>query len=137
MTVYTVQCGYAAYYATTVVVSAHDLDQALGRAIAVANTAPGWKRLDYEGPTFIDAATIGADADPWRDHKSALWIPERFTEGGEPRTVTVTVKNGRVENVAVDRGQIRVLINYDDDGDRHPHDQVAAGAPGDGDGAEA
>lgn len=128
MTRYTVQCGYAAYYATTVGVSAHDLDQALGRAIAIANTDPGWKRLDYEGPTFVDAAAIGADADPWRDHKSALWIPERFTEGGALRTVTVTVKNGHVEKVAVDRGQIRVLINIED-GDCHPHQHVASATP--------
>ncbi|MEQ8827570.1 MAG: hypothetical protein RIC82_07335, partial [Parvibaculum sp.] len=64
---WTVQCGFAAYYANTVTVEADTLAEALERAIVAANESDGWKPLDDCGPTFIDAAAEGDEADPWRD----------------------------------------------------------------------
>lgn len=64
MTSWTVQCGYAAYYANTVTVEAATLDEALEKAIVVANDDPSWKALDHCGPTFIDAVAEGAGTDP-------------------------------------------------------------------------
>src|SRR3546814_596293 len=88
MTTYTVQCSYAAYHANTVEVEAESLDAALERAIERANGDPHWKALDHCGPTFVDAVAEGADADPWSGFGSALPIPARFPEAGEPPTVT-------------------------------------------------
>ena len=79
---WTVQCGYAAYYANTVTVEADTLEEALERAIDAAESDSSWKSIDYCGPTFVDAVAEGADADPWRDFMSAIPIPERFTEDG-------------------------------------------------------
>src|SRR3546814_7047443 len=86
MTTYTVQCSYAAYHANTVEVEAESLDAALERAIERANGDPHWKALAHCGPTFVDAVAEGADADPWSGFGSALPIPDRFTEEGEPRS---------------------------------------------------
>src|SRR3546814_5628211 len=96
MTTYTVQCSYAAYHANTVEVEAESLDAALERAIERANDDPHWKALDHCGPTFIDAVAEGADADPWSGFASALPIPDRFTEAGEPPTVTVIMEGGEI-----------------------------------------
>src|SRR3546814_19623521 len=81
MTTYTVQCGYAAYYANTVEVEAESLEAALERAIEKANDDPHWRALDHCGPTFVDAVAEGADAAPWSTFSSVLPIPDRFTEG--------------------------------------------------------
>ena len=51
MTTYTVQCGYATYYANTGQVEADSLDAALQKAIERANDDPHWKALDHCGPT--------------------------------------------------------------------------------------
>lgn len=63
---YTVQCGYAGYFANTVVVEAETPEAALEKAVETANAdADGWRSLDHCGPTFVRAAAEGADADPW------------------------------------------------------------------------
>ena len=91
MTAYTVQCAYAAWRANTVSVEADGLEEALERAIARADADDaGWKSSDHCGPTFVEAAAEGRDAEPWSGSRSALPIPERFTERGAPPVVTLT-----------------------------------------------
>jgi hypothetical protein len=115
MKTWTVQCGYAAYYANTVTVEAETLDAALDQAIAQANGDPGWKSLDHCGPTFVDAVAEG-DADPWIECQSALRVPAHFGERGEPPVATVTVSHGAVQEVRVANGPVRVLVrDYDTD----------------------
>ena len=86
---FTVQCGFAAYHANTVSVEAETPDEALEKAIEVANQDPNWKSVDHCTSTFVDAYCMGRDEDPWDDDKS-LPIPARFTERGEPPVVTLT-----------------------------------------------
>jgi hypothetical protein len=119
MTFWTVQCGYAAYCANTVTVEADTLDDALDKAIAVANDNASWKALDHSGPTFIEAVAQGADADPWRDHASAVPVPERFTERGLAAVplITVIVVGGVVQKVTFENGPARVIVrDYDTEG---------------------
>ena len=86
---FTVQCGFAAYHANTVSVEADTLEEALEKAIEVANQDPNWKSVDHCGPTHVDACSMGRDEDPWDKNKS-LPVPARFTERGEPPVVTLT-----------------------------------------------
>ena len=117
MTTWTVQCGYAAYYANTVVVDADTLDHALERAISAANDDPSWKSLDDCGPTFVCAVAQGADAEPWHGAASAIPVPECFSEGGAPPRITITVEGGAVQNVAIENGPAHVVVHdYDTDG---------------------
>ena len=103
---WTVQCGYAGYFANTVAVEAETLEAALEKAIETANDdADGWRSLDHCGPTFVYAAAEGADADPW-DAASALPIPDRFAEGEEPPLVTLT--SGSTGAVEVTGGRARL-----------------------------
>jgi hypothetical protein len=119
MTLWTVQCGYAAYYANTVTVAADSLDAALERAIETANADPHWGALDdCCGPTFVDAAAEGDDADPWAAFGSALPIPDRFTEHGPPPLVTVFVRHGVAQSVVIAGRPARVMIrDYDAPGE--------------------
>ena len=89
MTWYTVQCGYPAFYANTVTVEADTLDEALEKAIEVANQDPNWKSVDHCGPTHVDTYCVGRDEDPW-DGNTSLPVPARFSEKGEPPVVTLT-----------------------------------------------
>lgn len=114
MKTWTVQCGYAAYYANTVVVEAETLDAALEKAIEQANDDPCWKALDHCGPTFVDAVAEGVDADPWQGLASAIPVPDRFAEAGEPPLVTVVVRGGTVQDVAVTGGRVRVHVRDHD-----------------------
>lgn len=117
-TQWTVQCGYAAYYANTVVVEAETLEAALERAIETANADPCWKALDHCGDTFIDAVAKGADEDPWKDFGSAQPVPDRFCEHDAPPVVTVIVSGGMVQDVTVTGGRAHVVVHdYDTDGD--------------------
>jgi hypothetical protein len=119
MTSWTVQCGYAAYYANTVSVEADTLDDALDKAIQTANDDASWKSSDHSGPTFIDAVAEGADTDPWRDHASAIPVPERFTERGIAMVplITVIVVGGVVQDVTFENGPARVIVcDYDTEG---------------------
>ena len=113
MTWYTVQAGYAGYFANTVSVEAETLDEALEKAIAAANDDPNWKSVDHCGPTYVDACCVGRDEDPWDDGKS-LPLPTRFTEKGEPPLVTLTGPRppGAVE---VTGGTVRIRF-VDEDG---------------------
>ena len=110
MTWYTVQAAYAGYFANTVSVEANSLEEALEKAIEVANQDPNWKSVDHCGATFVDACCMGRDEDPWDDRY--LPVPARFTEKGEPPVVTLTgprppggveVKGGTVLIRFVDR----------------------------------
>ena len=89
MTWYTVQASYAAYHANTVSVEADTLEEALEKAIEVANADPNWKSVDHCTSTFVDAYCMGRDEDPW-DRDKSLPVPARFTERGEPPVVTLT-----------------------------------------------
>ena len=86
---FTVQCGFAAYHANTVSVEAETLEEALKKAIEVANQDPNWKSVDHCSSTFVDAYCMGRDEDPW-DRDKSLPVPARFTERGEPPVVTLT-----------------------------------------------
>ena len=88
MTYFTVCCGYASHYHNTVTVEADTLDEALEKAIEQAGDDPHWKPTDDCGPTFVDALAEGEDADPRGD--TALPVPDRFTQNGEPPVVTLT-----------------------------------------------
>ena len=104
---WTVQCGYAGYFANTVAVEAETLEAALEKAVETANDdADGWRSLDHCGPTFVQAAAEGIDADPWDDAASALPIPDRFSEGEEPPLVTLT--GGSTGAVEVTDGRARL-----------------------------
>lgn len=118
MTTWTVQCGYAAYYANTVTVEAETLDDALDKAIVVVNEDTSWKSLDHCSPTFVDAVAEGADADPWRDHVSAIPVPELSTErGAAVPLITVIVEGGVVQDVIFENGPARVIVcDYDTEG---------------------
>jgi hypothetical protein len=74
MPLFTVQCSFASYDAKTVVVEAETIEQALDRAIVVANGGDGWSSLDVCGDTFVDAVAEGDDVDPWTDFASSLTI---------------------------------------------------------------
>ena len=88
MTHYTVCCGYASHYHNAVTVEADTLDEALEKAIEQAGDDPHWKSADYCGSTFVDAIAEGEDADPCGD--TAIPVPDRFSEKGEPPVVTLT-----------------------------------------------
>ena len=129
MPLFTVQCSFASYDAKTVVVEAETIEQALDRAIVVANEGDGWSSLDICGETFVDALAEGQDADPWTDFASSLPVPARFTERGEPPLVTVTVSGGVAQDVCIEGGKARVHIrDYDTDGadPRDPNIQTDA-----------
>ena len=76
---FTVQCGYAAYFANTVTVEADTLDQALEKALEAASQSDAWRALDHCGDSFVDAVCEGADADPWATD-TALPVPDRFAQ---------------------------------------------------------
>ena len=88
MTYFTVCCGYASHYHNTVPVEADTLDAALEKAIEKAGDDPHWKSVDQASQTFVEALAEGMDADPWGD--TAIPVPDRFTEKGEPPVVTLT-----------------------------------------------
>ena len=88
MTQYTVCCGYASYYHNTVTVEADTLDEALEKAIEQAGDDPHWKSVDQAGQTFVEALAEGMDADPWGG--TAIPVPDRFTQNGEPPVVTLS-----------------------------------------------
>ena len=72
------------------------LDAALEKAIEQAGDDPHWKSVDQASQTFVDQASQtfvealaeGMDAYPWGD--TAIPVPDRFTENGEPPVVTLT-----------------------------------------------
>ena len=106
---WTVQCSYAGYWSNTVTVEAETLDKALGKAIETANQSDGWRSLDHCGDSFVNAVCEGADADPWATD-TALPIPDRFTEQGEPPIVTITDPAKPGGGIEVTRG--RVLMRF-------------------------
>ena len=117
MKLWTVQCGYAAYYFRIETVEAETLDEALDKAIAAANTNDGWSSTDVCGNTFVDAVAEGNDVDLWCDEVRQLTVPSHFTERGEGPCVIVTVSGGVVQNVEIRHGTARVEVrDYDTDG---------------------
>ena len=108
---WTVQAGYAAWYANTVTVEADTLDEALEKAIEATNEdSAGWKVLDHCGETFVQAVSEGADADPWGE--GSLPVPGRFSEHGEPPVVTLT---GPVPPGAVRVSGGKVMLRFETD----------------------
>ena len=89
MTWYTVQCGFASFFANTVSVEAETPEGALEKAIEAANQDPNWKSVDHCGPTHVYSYCMGRDEDPW-DRDKSLPVPARFTEKGEPPILTLT-----------------------------------------------
>ena len=106
---FTVQVGYPAYFANTVTVEAGTFDEALEKAIEAANQSDAWRSLDHCGDSFVDAVCEGADADPWATD-TALPIPDRFTEQGEPPLITITDPARPGGGIEVTRG--RVLLRF-------------------------
>jgi hypothetical protein len=111
MPIYTVQCGYAAYWANTQIVEAESPEEACEKAIEAANGDPVWRSVDDVGDTFVDAIREG-EGDPW-DGPCA--VPERFSERalhaptpGTP-AVLVDVRGGNVEQVTA-CGDVRVMV---------------------------
>ena len=85
MPAFTIQCEYSDLHRSIVTVEAEDIEAACRAAINLANESDGWKAIDWERPTFVTAAALGADASPWRrfpegDERSEQTIPRRFTE---------------------------------------------------------
>ncbi len=108
---WTVQAGYAAWYANTVIVEADTFDDALDKAIEAANQdSAGWKVLDHCGDTFVQAASEGAGVDPWGE--GSLPVPARFSEHGEPPVVTLS---GPVPPGAVQVSGGRVTLRFETD----------------------
>ena len=106
---WTVQTGYAAWYANTVTVEADTLDEALEKAIEAANEdSTGWKVLDHCGDTHVQAVSEGAGVDPWG--KGSLPVPDRFSEHGEPPVVTLA---GPVPPGAVRVSGGRVTVRFE------------------------
>ena len=106
---WTVQAGYAAWYANTVTVEADTLDEALEKAIEAADEAStGWKVLDHCGDTFVQAVSQGAGVDPWGE--GSLPVPGRFSEHGEPPVVTLA---GPVPPGAVRVSGGRVTVRFE------------------------
>ena len=110
---FTVQCGYAGYFARTVTVEADSLDEALDKAIEAANRSDAWRSIDHCGRTFVDAVCEGADADPWATEAS-LPVPDRFTEQGEPPVVTFTDPARADGGIEVTRGRVLLRFGSDD-----------------------
>ena len=80
-----VQCCFATYTSNTVQIQVQDhetLDAALNRSIEEANFDHGWKKLDYEGPIFIAAASEGATPDPGAS-PARIDVPHSLTERGQ------------------------------------------------------
>ena len=111
MTHYTVCCGYASHYHNTVTVEAVTLDEALEKAIEQAGDDPHWKSVDQASQTFIEALAEGEDADPRGD--TAIPVPDRFTQNGEPPVVSLTGLRppGGIE---VAGGTVRIRFVEDD-----------------------
>ena len=109
MTLYTVQCGYAGYYAHLGQVEADSVEAACEAAVAQANDSTAWRSLDDVDPTFVDAVAVGA-GDPWRDGASALPVPPLFTEGGETGLVHIVMEGGAIHDVTFTGAPCRVLI---------------------------
>jgi hypothetical protein len=116
MTLWTVQCGYAAYYAHEATVEAPTLEAALEAAIRQADDSDDWWSVDDVGPTFVDAVARG-DSACWQAGAWSLPVPARFTERGKPPLVTVVIDGGLVRDVHVAHSPCRVLIrDYDVEG---------------------
>ncbi len=116
MTIYTVQCGYAAYYFRTETVEAETQDEAMEKAIAAANDSPHWSSADVCGNTFVDAVAEGGDVDLWSDDVTQFAIPARLTERGEGPRIIVVVSGGVVQSVAIDGGYARIEVRDYDNG---------------------
>lgn len=117
MTSYTVQCGYAGYYAQTVTVEAETPEAACEAAILRANDRDSWKNLDHCGDTFVDALTEGENTDPWGPE--SLPVPFAFTEDGPGVRVVIRIEGGTVQAVETAGGRVTVVIDDRDDGQTH------------------
>ena len=78
--VYTAQVSYPTYMGIDVQIAATSPEEAMKRAILVANEREGWRSLDDCGPTSIDSMIEG-EGDPWAD-EGRIPIPEEFAHKG-------------------------------------------------------
>ena len=85
---WTVRCGYTARFADTVTVEAETFDEALEKAVETAGPDEE-RRPTGRRRIFVDAVCEGVHTDPG-DPDAACPVPERFTERGEPRVLTLT-----------------------------------------------
>jgi len=119
---YTVQLGFADYCANTVLVEAHDVPEALDKAIREGNGDADWKRIDHAGDTFVDAVAEG-DRDPWDDGgASCLHVPARYTEAALHVDVDAARKAlhafGRIDSLLRDFHDIAAVDDDLDEEDR-------------------
>ena len=82
---FTVQLGYAGYWAATLTVNAKSIAEACAKACEGEDRdgyEAAWRSIDHVGETFVDAIAEGDDADPWAEGGlgSALPVPYEFTE---------------------------------------------------------
>lgn len=111
-----VQCVYPAYYEQVVSVLADAIDDGLDHAIEFADSRDSWKSCDDCGLTFITAAAVGLDTDPWLAGEKRLAVPSQFTERGSPPTAIVTIRGGVAQSVDFDGRPCRVIVrDYDCD----------------------
>ena len=108
---WTVQCGYTARFASTLIVEAETLEEALEKAIEAAKTDADRRPPGGCSRIFVDAVCEGVHADPG-DPDAAWPIPDRFTERGEPPVLTL-IDPGRPGGGAIEVSRGRVLLRFE------------------------
>ena len=106
---WTVRCGYTACFASTIVVEAETLEEALEKAVETADAdrrpSGGCRRI------FVDAICEGVHPDPG-DPDAAWPVPDRYSERGEPPIITLT-DPGPAGGGAVGVSRGRVLLRFE------------------------
>ena len=104
---WTIQLSTARYWGATVTVEAASLEDAIPAAVREADDKERWQDTGDAGNPFCVAACEGAGEDPWDGPRSALPIPDRFTERGAPPVVTLAGP-GRPGGIEVSGGTVRL-----------------------------
>ena len=110
---FTIECAYATYMAAVVTVEADTLEEAIPLAVQYADDNERWKSADHATDPHVNAACQGADGNPWDGAHSALPMPVRFTERGEPPVVTLSDPGRPGSGIEVSGG--RVLTRFKTD----------------------
>ena len=108
---WTVQCGYTARFADTLIVEAETLEEALDKAVETANADSERRPSGGYSRIFVDAVCEGVHTDPG-DPDAACPVPDRFTERGEPPVLTLT-DPGRPGGGAIEVSRGRVLLRFE------------------------
>ncbi|WP_031556079.1 hypothetical protein [Parvularcula oceani] len=122
MTFYTVQCGYAGYYAQVLSVEVDSPEE----ACELANDRDGWRSLDHCGDTYVDALAEGDGSDPWGS--ASLPVLLGYSEEGPGARVVIRVEGGTVQAVNASGGRVLVIVDDRDDGETHEHAFPEGGA---------